>query len=201
MAEIAGCREERRFPVLIAAIAWHRLCCRQRLLDACHVGGIEREFEQALIVGAMLALAEPRADDHGGDCRLLHDPARGDVRDRNAVLAGNHVQGRKQGLQDGPAADDIDEALVLRLAPIRDLGWLGSAVPSVGEEAACKRAIGEQPDAVLEAERAHRTCGAPVEQRERDLVGDDRYPMLHDQAQVIGIEVGDAKLADDALLA
>ena len=164
MAQIAGCREERRFPVLIAAIARHGLCCCERLLDACHVGSIELEFEQALIVGAMLALAEPRADDHGGDRRLLHDPARGDVRDRDTVLSGNRAQCLKQGLQDRPAANDIDEALVLRLAPIRDLGWFGSAVPFFGKEAACKRAIGEQPDAVLEAERAHGTRGAPVEQ-------------------------------------
>ena len=44
-------------------------------------------------------------------------------------------------------------------------------------------------------------AGAPVEQRERDLVGGDRNALLHQQAQVVGVEIGDAEMADQPSLA
>ena len=84
----------------------------------------------------------------------------------------------------------------------RDIGRrrLGRADPALGEEAAGQRAVGQQPHPVLAAERAHLLAGAAVEQREADLVGGDPDAVLHQHAQMIGVEVGDAEMADQALL-
>ena len=107
---------------------------------------------------------------------------------------------RQDGLQHAPAADRIDEALVLHLAPVGDGGRrrLGRAQPFVGEQPAGKRAVGQQLHAVSEAERAHLLAGAAIEQGEADLVGGDLDAVLHEHAQVIGVEVGDAEVGNDS---
>ena len=59
---------------------------REGCVERGVVVGIEREAEDLEVVGAVLALAEPRADDRCGDGLVLEHPARGDVGDRDAVL-------------------------------------------------------------------------------------------------------------------
>ena len=159
--------------------------------------------EQTQIVGPVLALAGPGADDHRGHRRLLEHPARGDVGDRDAVPARHLGQRREHALQHRPAADGVDEALVLHLAPVADLRCrrLGRAEPAVGEEAAGERAVGQQADPVLPAEVAHLLAGTAVEQREADLVGRDLDPLAGQHAQMVGVEIGHPQLRDPALAA
>ena len=199
VAEVARGGEEGRPAILVAAVAGNAGGLREGGVDARTILLVEGEGEQAQIVGPVLALAEPRADDHGGDRRLLQDPAGRDVGDRDAVAAGHLGQRGQDGLQHGPAADRVDEALVLHLAPVADRGGLGLADPAVAEEAAGQRAVGEEPDPALEAEPAHLLAGAPVQEREADLVGHDRKAVHDQQPQMVGVEIGHAQMGDAAL--
>ena len=171
---------------------------RERGVDARAVLLVEGEGEQAQIVGPVLALAQPRADDDGGDRRLLQDPAARDVGDRDAVAVRHLGERSQDGLQHGPAADRVDEALVLHLAPVADRGGLGLADPAVAEEAAGQRAVGQEPDPALQAEPAHLLAGAPVQEREADLVGHDREAVDDQQPEMVRVEIGHAQMGDAA---
>ena len=199
VAEVAGRGEEGRPAVLVAAVAGDAGGLREGGVDARTILLVEREGEQAQIVGPVLALAQPRADDDGGDRRLLQDPAGRDIGDRDAVAARHLGQRGQHGLQHGPAADGVDEAPVLHLAPVADRGGLGLADPAVAEEAAGQRAVGEQPDPALQAEPAHLLAGAPIQQREADLVGHDRKAVDDQQPKMVGVEIGHAQMGDAAL--
>ena len=120
MAEVARRGEEGRPAILVAAVAGNTGGVGQGGVDARMVLVVEGEGEQAQIVGPVLALAEPRADDDRGHRRLLEHPAGRDVGDRDAVAARDLGQRGEDALQHGPAADGVDEALVLHLAPVAD---------------------------------------------------------------------------------
>ena len=85
MAEVAGRGEERRPSVLVAAVAGKLAEARLGLGQPRPIRGVERERKQPERVAAVLALAEPRADDDRGDRLLLEHPARGDVGHGDAV--------------------------------------------------------------------------------------------------------------------
>ena len=87
VAEIAGCGEIRRPAVFVAAIAGDRRRRGEGLVEPRAVLGVEREAESREVVGAVLALAEPRADDGRGDRLVLEHPARRDIGDRDAMLS------------------------------------------------------------------------------------------------------------------
>jgi hypothetical protein len=199
VAEIARSGKEGWPAILVAAVTGNAGGPRERGVDAGTVVIVEGEGEQAQIVGAMLAFAEPRTDDHRGDRRLLEDPAGRDVGDRDAVPAGHLGQGGQDRLQHGPAADRIDEALVLHLAPVADRVRLRPTEPAIAEEPAGEGAIGQEPDSALEAEPAHLLAGTAVQQRETDLVGHDRKAVHDQQPQMVGVEIGQAKMGDFAL--
>ena len=97
-----------------------RRVAAERLVDERLVVVVEGEGEEGRVVGPVLALAEPRADDDRRDGGLLEHPAGRDVGDGDAVLARDRREGPEKTLQDGPAADRVDEALVFRLAPVLD---------------------------------------------------------------------------------
>ena len=107
----------------------------------------------------------------------------------------------RRRLEARPAARGVDEALVLHAAPVGDLGGFGLAEPAVGEEAAAERAEGEDGDVVLQRDLRERARGAAVEEGEADLVRGDLDAVLDRHAEVGGVEVGEADLADEALLA
>ena len=99
----------------------------------------------------MLAFAQSRPDDHGGDCVVVEHPARGDVGDGRPVFFRDTVERLEQLLEDGPAAHDLDETPIFHFAPIRHLDRLWCAQPALREEAAAERAEGEELDAQLGA--------------------------------------------------
>ena len=142
VAQISGGGEEWRLPVFVTAIAGDLAQQRLRLGETRPVGIVQRKPEQREVVAAMLALAEPRADDHRADCFLLEHPARGDVGDRDAVLDRDGLRRREDTLQHVPAADRVDEALVLRLAPVGNVRRRGPTDPSIVEDAAGEHAVG-----------------------------------------------------------
>src|SRR5208282_1403263 len=72
---------------------------------------------------------------------------------------------------------------------------LRSAKPALGHEAAGKRAIGQQPNAILEAEGAHVPRRATIEEREAHLIADDGNAVLHKHPQVRRVEIGNAEMA------
>ena len=63
VAEVAGGGEKRRATIFVAAVSRQRLCFRQRRVDRRPVLRIQLEAERLHIVPAVVALAEPRADD------------------------------------------------------------------------------------------------------------------------------------------
>ena len=67
MAQIARGREEGGLPVFIAAIARNGRHGGEDGIEPRVVFGVEREAEGLQIVGAVLVLAQPGADDGGGD--------------------------------------------------------------------------------------------------------------------------------------
>src|SRR6266436_10130236 len=126
----------------------------------------------------MLTLAEPRADDHGADRLLLEHLARGDVGYRDAMLGRNGLRSREDPLQHVPPADRVDEALVLRLAPVGNVRRLGSIDPSITEEAAGEHAVGQELHAGLAADCRHAPGRPAIEQRKRYLVRDHGNAVL-----------------------
>ena len=163
----------------------------------------ERELEEPLGVVDVLPLAQPRPDDHTADRGVLQHPAAGDVGNRDAVPPG-HARGRRQHvLKPRPSAGRSDEAAVLHprpgagLFPVR----LGLAEPAFGEPSAGHGAVGQQLHAGLEAQRRHRARRARVEQGERHLIGDDRNAARQRHVQVGGIDVGEAEVTDQPLVA
>ena len=74
------------------------------------------------------------------------------------------------------------------------------AKPFLRKEAAAERAVGEQLDALLAAERGELAGGAAVDQREGDLVGGEGNAVGERDAQMRGVEIGDADRADQPLL-
>ena len=199
--QVAGRGEEGRLAVFVAAIARRRAGEREGRLQRGAILLVEDEREEPGIVGAVLALAEAGADDRRGDGRLVEHPARGNIGQRRAVLRRGAVERGQNALEDGPSADGIDETLVLHPAPIGEIGRLGRAKPAARQEAAGQRAIGEQADGVGAAERAHHAGRAAVEHREGDLVRDDRDALADQNAQMVGVEIGDPDMADQPLLA
>ena len=79
MAEVAGGGEVGRLAVLVAAIAGDGLGAGEAAFQQCFVLVVERDFEHLEIVGAVLALAEARPDDAGGDGRMIEHPTGRDV--------------------------------------------------------------------------------------------------------------------------
>ena len=178
MAEIARGGEERRPAIFVAAIARERrrvAPAPRRSRRGPASSSAKREGPQ--IVGAVLALAEPRADDRRRRPRDGRAPsASRHWRSRRRACAATPSSAASRRLERRPAADRVDEALVFRSCSSRRSRRPRLRPPSQRsrQQAAGQRAIGEQAHAVLEAERAHLARRAPVEQRERHLVGDDR---------------------------
>ena len=73
------------------------------------------------------------------------------------------------------------------------------AQPFVGKEAAAQRAVGEQLHALFAAERRKLAGRAAVDQREGHLVGGERDAVGQRDAQMRGVEIGDADRADQPL--
>jgi hypothetical protein len=84
------------------------------------------------------------------------------------------------------------------LEPVR--GRVGRADPPLGEESAGHRPEGEELHSVLDAEGCHPVEGAPVEEREADLVRDDPEARVQGEPQMLGVEVGEPHVPDQPLL-
>ena len=117
------------------------------------------------------------------------------------MLLGDPVERSEEHLQRVPAAGRLDEAPVLHLAPVGDLAvaGFGPPEPALAHQPAGERPVGEQAHAVGETEGAHLAGRAAVEEREADLVGDDRDAVPDQQVEMARVEIGDAEAADQAL--
>ena len=138
---------------------------------------VQREREDRQIVIRMVSLAEPRADDHRRDGRMIERPARRDVGDRDAVLRSRSRRARARIVWNAPqppAASTKRLYFILLQSAISSLAGSGRPSQRSDMKAAGERAIGEQPHAVLEAEGAHLPRRAAVEERKAHLVADDR---------------------------
>jgi len=111
----------------------------------------------------MLALSQPSPNDDSRNGRLFEHPACGNIGNGHTVLASNLVQGRQNRLESRPPSDGVDEALVLRLAPVLNGHWLGRTHPAVRQEAAPECSVGQQAHAGGETESTHVLRGATVE--------------------------------------
>ena len=167
MAQVARGGEKRRLSVFVAAIAAERSRAAERFVDERSILSVEREGEDLEVVVRMPPLAESRADDHRGDRRVFERPARRDIGDRNAFAPRDAVERCKNRLQGGPAPGDVNEALVLHLAPVVDLVGrrFRAPKPSLCEKASGKRPVGEEAHPVFKAKRAHLACRPAVEKR------------------------------------
>ncbi len=176
-----------------------RLRLGQGLVDRRPVVVVEGEGEEGGVVGPVLALAEARADDRRRDRRLFEHPARRDIGDRDAraCLATASSATRMLCSTAQPPIASMKRLYFILLQSAIAAGS-GRAEPARGQEAAGERAVGEEADAVLEAEGAHVFGGAPVEERERDLVRGDRNALPDEDAQMIGVEIGDADMRGSA---
>ena len=165
------------------------------------VFGVERKTEHRHVAGPVLALAQPRADDHRPDRLLFKYPAQGHRRDRHAMPGGYLVCRQQHALVRGPSADGLDEAAVFGLAPVGGIAGIGLSKPALAEEAARQRTVGQQLDATGLAQRTHAAGGAPVQQGKRHLVGGNRQAMAQQQSQMVGVEVRQAQMGNLTALA
>ena len=146
----------------------------------------------------MFALPQPCPNDHATDRRFFEDVARRNVGHRNAVLAGHAVHRSQQILKQVPTPGHLDESPVLHLRPgLKPLpGRVRFSEPALGQESPGDRPKDQQLDPVLQAQPGHVLLGAPVEQREADLVGHNVDPAVDRDAQVGRVEIGQPQVGD-----
>ena len=106
------------------------------------VFGVEGKTEHGHVAGPVLALTQPRANDHSPYRLLLEYPAQGHRRDRHAMPVGDLVCRQQYTLVRGPSANSLDEAAVLGLAPVGGIGGIGLSQPALAEEPTRQRAVG-----------------------------------------------------------
>ena len=177
MREVARGGQERRLAVFVAAVAGDRRRPRERRVDRRAVFGVEREAKMAR--GCCRGGRARRA------ARRRSPPRRPDDRAPSAsrrwrsptpcflAIPSSAARIACKASQP-PAASTKRRYFILLQSAISPSP--GSGRPSQRSliRPAGERAVGEQTHAVGEAERAHLARGAAVEQREADLVGDDR---------------------------
>src|SRR5262249_3324933 len=71
MTQVPGGREKRRLAVLVAAVAGNRMERRERCFQLLAIPGGQREGKDTQVVGNVLPLSGPGADDDAGHGRLL----------------------------------------------------------------------------------------------------------------------------------
>ena len=202
MAQVARGRQERRCPVLVAAVARNRRERGDGCLELGVILGRELKGAQPRVVLDVRALAQPRADDHRRHAPLLHDEARGHVGERHAVTIGHRPCRTQHALQRRPAAGRADEAPVLHLRPGARAFPVGLVLPQprVAEPAAAHRAVGEQAHAVFGAHGGEPAGGAAVDERAAHLVRHDLDATGEHQAQMRGIHIREPQMADAPLV-
>ena len=200
MAEVAGGGQEGGLAVFVAAVAGDGAQSGQRGGDCLPGGGVERELEQAQVILHVGALSQPRPDDHSAHRRLLQDIAAGHIGDGNPVAFSHLRQGAQERLEGFPAAGGVDEALVFHLRPGLQAisGRFRFPQPALAQESPRHRSEGQQLHPMALAQFAHRPPGALVDQRIAHLVGHHFDAAVHHDAQVGGVEIGQAELADQA---
>lgn len=117
MTEIAGGGQERWFAIFVAAIAGNGMQRGQYLANLGAILVRQRKGEQPQRIIDVGPLAQPRADNHTRNARLIEDVARRHVRDRDVVPITNPLGGRKDSLQGVPTAGNTHEAAVLHHRP------------------------------------------------------------------------------------
>src|SRR5260221_669673 len=80
------------------------------------------------------------------------------------VLDGADLRGGEEALPCIPAPDGVDEALVLRFAPVGNLRRLGATDPPIAQEPPGEHAVREELHAELTADVRHAPRRAAVEQ-------------------------------------
>src|SRR3954454_6005991 len=79
-------------------------------------------------------------DDHRRDSRLFEHPSAGDRRDGGIVALCDRGQGSKQRLEQAPAAEIVDDELVLRQRAVFERTfWFGLTKPPLADETARDR--------------------------------------------------------------
>ena len=157
--------------------------------------GVEREIEDAGVVGDVLRHPEPRADDDRRHRRLVEDIAHADIGDADAMLVGDRLERRQQFLEQCPAAPGVDHVLVFLQRRGAEFGALrlGTAQIFFRQQSAEHGAVGQQGDRRAPAKSRHPRRRAAVDQRILHLVRDDANAVLGDDAQTFGVEIGHAR--------
>ena len=184
VAEIARRGQERRAAVFVAAVAGDAAWRRPARRRSARGPRRRARRRRARRLSARCSRSPSRAPTiTARHRRLLEHPARRDVGDRHAVLA-RHLRRPPPGCAcstaQPPTASMKRRYFILLQSPIRRR--LVGAEPALRQEAAgraCRR-----PAARRRARRQNGVmslAGAPVEQREADLVRRHRQPVPHQQ--------------------
>ncbi len=118
------------------------------------------------------------------------------------VLVGDVFQHREEFLKQGPAAPGVDHVLVflqgggVELGPLR----LGAAQIFLRQQPAEQGAIGQKCNPVIMTERRHPRFGPTIDQRVLHLVRDDADAVICDDAQPLGVEIGQGEVANLAFV-
>ena len=148
------------------------------------------------VVGAVFGLAQPRADDGGADGGVGEHPARGDVGDGGAVLLSRSSARARRRPGSAPIRPRRRRSACTSCGSSRRSRRVRASEPAIREEAAAEGAEGEDGDVVLQRDVRERARRAAVEEGEADLVRGDLDAVPDSHAQVGGVEVGQADLAD-----
>ena len=111
--------------------------------------------------------------------------------DVDAVAIRDAAAGGQERLEQGPAAEIVDDELVFRERAVFGFArWFRRAEPAVAEEAARHRSVTEQRHVVGAAQRRQAVLRAGVEQGILGLHRDQRHAGVEDRTGVGDIEVG-----------
>ena len=100
-----------------------------------------------------------------------------------------------------PPAGCVDETLVLHFGPVTQIHRLWFSQPAIRQETTRQRAIGEKLGSGLLTEVGKCTRRAAINQRKRDLIGQDRHTIRMRDAQMRGVEICNSDLGDQPLVA
>ena len=186
-AEVARGGEERGLPIFIAAVAGQRLRLRQRLVDSLVIVCVERKGKNTCRLSSVCRRSPSRAPTMTAATAGCSSAQRvADIGDRDPMTSwrrGRAPTKSPAAPSQPPAASTKRWYFILLQSAISPLAGSWPPEPALAHQPAGERPIGEQAHAVGKTEGAHLARRAAVEERESDLVGDDRDAVLDEQAR------------------
>mmetsp|Transcript_49275 Transcript_49275/g.154591 ORF Transcript_49275/g.154591 Transcript_49275/m.154591 type:complete len:430 (+) Transcript_49275:382-1671(+) len=187
--------------VFIAAVADDleqvvRLRCNRSYQIKIFLVQFEAKYPQVVV--DMLLKPQASSDDRSSRGGLVDDPSLSHVSNRDAMLVSNDLHLGKKFLKQIPAAPSADHVVILLLRDRVEIFVLQFLVADIFicQETSANRAVCEQLDIILRAERSHELLWSLIDDAVLHLIRDDLDPPIHNRLQVLRVEIREGEVID-----